>query len=551
LRKILCPDKWILLVFLTLPVAFSQTPYELTESYGDQLHIGILVDKEFELNPFEISSPAQKEVTQLIFGYGLTKTPDKILNPPDLVERYLTKPSKKDSRVWRILLDRNINFHNDTNLRNKDVKFTFELIKRHGGFILNRKFDLSNIKSISVKGDLEVIFELNQPDENFGAKIADIPIIPQDYYQIPMQEGYKITSYQRPMGMGPFMYEYESGNVLNLKFHPHYYSGRPFLDNVRVYFFTDEQKLIDALVNREIDYIEFPDRTTMYRILELMADKIVAFNVPRPENKVYTILFNVNRFPLSDPDARRAILLAIDRAEIVERFMKDVGEVANTLIPATSPYYERSLYKDEYNPQAALQILMEGGWHLNRRSGILEKAGQPLSFKLYFTQNSFLEESLARLIKVDLAELNINVEPVPVLPAERENFIERSNYQAMFNAYSYNPNHLFDAFIEFYFQILGARQKVPNYKNRYLTRLFDLIKKQKKEDMHRNFYQRFQMFATKEIPAIFLFFDQRILIGVDKRFKEYRSVHQENRKFFYRLNPIENWFVPKEFQKRK
>jgi ABC-type transport system substrate-binding protein len=548
LRKIFCSKIRVLLFSLTLQIAFSQISYDVTESYGDQLHIGILVDKEFKLNPLKLYSPAQKEVTQLIFGYGLTKTSDKILNPPDLVERYLTDKSKKDTRVWRILLNRNISFHNGTNLRNRDVKFTFELIKKQGGFILNRKFDLDNIKSISIKGDLEVIFGLNRPDEYFGAKIADIPILAEDYYHAAMQEGYKVFSYQRPMGMGPFIYEYESGNILSLKFHPHYYSGRPFLDKVKIYFFTDEQKLIDALVNREIDYIEFPDRTTMFRIMELMGDKIVAYNVPRTENKLYSMLFNVNRFPLSEPEVRRAILLAIDRDEIVERYMKDVGEVANTLIPASNPYYERSLYKDEYNPQEALQILMEAGWKLNRQSGILEKAGRPLSFKLYFTQNSFLEESLARLIKVDLAELNINVQPVPVLPAERENFIERSNYHAMLYSYSYYPNYLFETFVEFYFQILGARQTVPNYRNRYLTRLYDLI--EGKEDMHKNFYQRFQMFAIREIPAIFLFFDQRILIGVDKRFREFRSVYQENRRFFYRVNPVENWFVPKELQKR-
>jgi peptide/nickel transport system substrate-binding protein len=262
------------------------------------------------------------------------------------------------------------------------------------------------------------------------------------------------------------------------------------------------------------------------------------------------MLFNVNRFPLSEPEVRRAILLAIDRQEIVERYMKDVGEVANTLIPETNPYYERSLYKDEYNPREALQILTEAGWKLNRQSGILEKAGQTLSFKLYFTRHSFLEESIASLIKVNLSELNINVEPAPLPPAERKKFIEKSDYQAMLAAYSYNPRHLFDAFTEFYFQILGARQTVPNYRNRYLTRLHDLIEEREEVDRYKNFYQRFQMFATRENPAIFLFFDQRILIGIDKRFKEYRSVHQENRKFFYRVNPIENWFVPKELQRR-
>jgi ABC-type transport system substrate-binding protein len=227
--------------------------------------------------------------------------------------------------------------------------------------------------------------------------------------------------------------------------------------------------------------------------------------------------------------------------------MLDIGKVANTLIPETNPYYERSLYRDDYSPQQALQTLLDAGWQLNRQTGILEKAGQPLSFKLYFTQNSYLEESIARMVKVDLAELNINVEPVPIPPDAREALLERSNYMSMIYHYSYDPRYLFEAFTQFYFDVLGTRQRVPNYQNRYLTRLYDLVKD--KEDLHKNFYQRFQKFVVAEIPAVFLFFDERILIGVDKRFQDYRSIYQENRRYFYRMNPVENWYVPKDLQK--
>lgn len=537
----------ILFLLLTFQTAFSQPPAKFTESFGDELHIGILYENEIDFNPFQSPVPAHKEIMELIYGYGLTKTPGKTLNPPGLIERYITNPAKKDMRVWRILLDRNINFHNGINLRNTDVKFTFDLVKRQGGFILNRAFDFSNIKSISTSGDLEVVFELNRADENFGAKIADIPIISEDYYKAAMSQGYQVFSYKRPMGMGPFVFESQEANIISLRYHPHYYSGRPFLDGIKIYLFHDEQELVEGLVNGQVDYIEFPDRTTMYRILELMAGRIVVFSVPRPETKVYTMLFNLNRFPLSEPEVRRAILLTLNRPEMVERFMQDVGKVAHTILPETNPYYERSLYKDEYNPQEAVQILQNAGWQLNRQSGILEKDGQPLSFKLYFTHNSFLEESIARTIKVDLAELNINVEPVPILPGERNAYLERSNYMAMIHAYSYDPQYLFRAFDEFYFEILGARQKVGNYQNHYLTRLFGLVRE--KEEMHKNIYQRFQTFVDKEIPAIFLFFDERILIGVNKRFQDYRSIYQDNRRFFYRMNPIENWFVPKDLQK--
>lgn len=517
------------------------------ESYGDQLVIGVLKDRKFNLNPFQIYSPTQKEILQLIYGYGLTKTPDKILNPPDLIERYLTSPGKNDSRVWRILLDRNISFHDGSNLRNMDVKFTFELLKKHRGFILNRRFNFDNIKSISCSGDLEVRFELFEPDENFGTKLADIPIVPEKHYQAALRAGLRIFEEKEPLGMGPFILESYTPNMMNLRFHPHYYSGRPFLDRVIVLFFPDEQALIDALVNGQVDYIEFSDPNTLYRIRELMGQRIALFPVPRPETKVYTLLFNLSRFPFSEPEVRQAINLALNRQDMVNRFMKDVGQVAHTLLPESSPYYERSLYREEYNPQKALSLMSEAGWRLNKQSGMLEKNGQPLSFNLYFTRHSHLEENIARAIKIYLAELNINVEPIPVAPDEKENRLRQGTYQSLLLAYSYDSRYLFEAFDDFFFNILGAGLEKPNYQNHYLSRLFSMVRE--KPELHRNIYQRFQTFAVREIPAIFLFFDERILIGLNSRFREFRVVYRDERRFYYRMNPVENWFVPRELQK--
>ena len=154
---------------------------------------------------------------------------------------------------------------------------------------------------------------------------------------------------------------------------------------------------------------------------------------------------------------------------------------------------------------------------------------------------------MARAIKIDLAEININVQPVPVNISAKDSLLEFSRYESMLYAYSYDSRYLFNAFEEFFYKILGAGQKRPNYRNRYLNRLFGLVRGNKEK--HKNIYQRFQTFVVRERPAIFLFFDEKVLIGVDSRFQKYRTVVQENRKTYFRLNPIENWFVPKELQK--
>ena len=530
--------------FLSL---WGQVTEEVTSSFGDQLVIGILRVNGFALNPFHIHTPAEKEILQMIYGYGLTKKPDKVANPPTLINRYLASPSRRNPRIWRLLLNRNITFHNGENLRNVDVKFTFELVKKYGGFILNRPLKFDNIKAITLNGDLEITFELYEPDEEFGLKLSDVPIISRNYYSEAMEIGYRVFKELPPMGVGPFRFLYQTQNQLMLQYHPHYYGGRPYLDRVKVQFYEDEQSLIDALVNGDIDYLELPDRSTARRIHDLMGSKLYVFLIPRPERKVFTMLFNVRRFPFSEPEVRRAIYLALNRKELVQRFMKDIGKVANTLLPDNDPYYEKALFQDDFEPQRALQLLRQAGWFLNKQTGILEKNGRPLSFPLYFSKNSFLEEGIARTIKIDLGELNINVQPIPISATEKENLLQATRYSAMVYPYIYDPQYLFRAFNEFYFQVLGAGHNPRNYTNRYLSRLFNLTVSRPKR--HRNLYQRFQVFIKQDVPVIFLFFDERIIIGLDNRFHQFRTSLPEGSRLFYRMNPIENWFVPKEKQR--
>ncbi len=83
----------------------------------------------------------------------------------------------------------------------------------------------------------------------------------------------------------------------------------------------------------------------MDRIQQLMERKIVVFGIPRSEQKLHNMLFNMNHFPLSEPEVRKAIFLALNRESMVNRFMKDVGLVANMLFTETSPFTSNRFIK--------------------------------------------------------------------------------------------------------------------------------------------------------------------------------------------------------------
>ena len=117
----------------------------------------------------------------------------------------------------------------------------------------------------------------------------------------------------------------------------------------------------------------------------------------------------------------------------------------------------------------------------------------------------------------------------------------------MVYCYAYDPDYLLPAVKNFFSNVLGAEQNVPNYRNRYLMRLFNLVKN--KPEKYKDVYIRFQTFLVREAPTVFLFFDERILIGLDKRFQDFRKIIRKEKTMYFQLNPIENWFVPKAQQK--
>ncbi|NOX36074.1 MAG: ABC transporter substrate-binding protein [Calditrichaeota bacterium] len=533
-----------LLIFCLLP---AQTSFEITEAYGDQLIIGMLGNPAMELNPFEIDTPEQRDVISLLFGGGLIQRPDKMVAPPTLIDRFVFTSGPKANKVWRMVLKRNIIFHDGTDVRNTDVKFTFEFLKKFGGHILNRRLNFQNIKTVRTVGDLEIIFELYVPDADFNRKLNDVPIISQRYYGDGLEKGFAIFDEKRPMGLGPFAYQFRSTKTIYLRYHPHYYSGRPFLDRIQIRFFDDEQQMVDALVNGEIDFAELPDVSTAQRINQLMGRKIIVFSVPRPEKKLYYMLFNLHKFPFTEPEVRRAILMGINRKQITRRILDKNGDMALTLFDEKSPHFAGGAFQDDYNPTQALRILTRAGWTLNRTTGILEKNGKPLSFKLYFSRKSILEENIVRSIKVYLGDLNINVQPVPLDQKQKQMAIQNGNFECLVDKYIYDPEHPFEAVEYFYFNILRGEFKNPNYRNRHIDRIFNISYRDDK--IRKELIKRFQLYVRRDLPAIFLFFDRKIIVAVNSRFHNVRSVFRDEYTYYYRLNPISNWFVPKELQK--
>ena len=415
--------------------------------------------------------------------------------------------NKSKGVIWQYVLKRNIRYHNGSALRNRDVKFTFDILKNTGGYYLNRKLDFSNIQSIEISGDLEVKFTLKQKDNFFDQKLTNIPVISQAYYNKLSENGFHIFGEIPPMGYGPFQFSRRRDESLVLTSNLNYIFGRSFLDKIFYRFFDDEQELIDSFLEGNVDLIEVQDYLTAEKLYQILKNEIRIFTSPRPEKKVYFILFNVNSFPFYDPRVRSAVRRGINRKEIISRIVSHNGHEAYSVIDYSNDAFYKELSKDVYQPILSMQTLNKRGWAINKTKGTLERDGRVLSFDLIYEGNSFLEENIARGVKINMAELGINVQPRPMSIFEKEKMIDKNKFSAVLMNYSYFENSIFDAVLDFYFDILNNVDGVPNYKNLNMEKLF------KRADSHleiqKEFLQQFQIIFHREAPVVFLFFDDK------------------------------------------
>jgi peptide/nickel transport system substrate-binding protein len=93
---------------------------------------------------------------------------------------------------------------------------------------------------------------------------------------------------------------------------------------------------------------------------------------------------NVTRPPLDDPDVRRALLVAVDRQELVDTVLSDAFKPATSVLASTTPGYADQSDLLVSDPDEAGRILDRAGW-TKGPDGIRIKDGEPLEIEVTYT----------------------------------------------------------------------------------------------------------------------------------------------------------------------
>ncbi len=240
-----------------------------------------------------------------------------------------------------------------------------------------------------------------------------------DAIQAPEQE--KATGgpnrWENATGTGPFMItEYKDGHSQTYNKNPNYWdsdviNGKkyklPFVDKVYLPIIKDEQTAISSFRSGKLDIIalnwkyvdelkkNLPQGVTWKRILS---------------GGNFSLAMRMDQKPFNDIRVRRALNMAINRKEIIDKFWGGNAEMHTYPFPPAFkdvytpldklPPSARELYT--YNPEKAKKLLAEAGYP------------NGFSFKAQISNASQTQQDLAALVVAYLARVGVKLELEPL-----------------------------------------------------------------------------------------------------------------------------------------
>ncbi|XXY54070.1 ABC transporter substrate-binding protein [Sorangium sp. So ce269] len=264
----------------------------------------------------------------------------------------------------------------------KDVAFTFGLLKKFPATDLTGVWKF--VDSVEAKNDTTVEFVLKEAFVPGLSYIGHQPIVPEHKWK---DVADPVTfSNENPVATGPFTEVKTFQNqIYELGKNPHYWQkGKPAVDGLRFPAYPGNDQANLALINGEVDWAGnfVPDIDKTYVSKD-------------PQNNHYwfplvggtvTLYPNATKKPFDDIKLRKAISMAIDRAQIAKIAVNGytVGADSTGLDDAYARWKnEKAAAADwtTYDVAKANALLDEAGY-AKGSDGIRAKDGKPLKFDI-------------------------------------------------------------------------------------------------------------------------------------------------------------------------
>jgi ABC-type transport system substrate-binding protein len=325
-------------------------------------------------------------------------------------------PAVEHNPVIEFRLRPGVRFHDGREVTARDVRFTYEAIMDPKN-LSPRVADYEPVKDIQIidPHTVRIVYKrLHSPAVGTWAMglLPEHLLNEERLRQEALRAGKDPAAFsmrqsefsRRPVGSGPFVFrEWKSDQYIILDRFADYWEGAP---NYKRYIY----RILPDLLTQEMEfYAGTIDSYGVqpYQVARLKQDS--RFQNFSGTSYAYAYIgYNLRRPPFDDPRVRRALSMAIDVDRIIDFVLYQQGERTTGPFLKQTESYNHAIAPVPFDPEAALTLLAEAGWHRNA-DGRLEKGGQKLQFTLITNSGNDIRKSILAIAQDAWKQIGIEV----------------------------------------------------------------------------------------------------------------------------------------------
>ena len=313
-----------------------------------------------------------------------------------------------DGLSWTFTLRDGVKYSDGTPMTAEDVKNSITLAAKS-----EKSSWASNYKAIK---DVEVVdpktirINLTGPFAPLPAVIAMFcaGILPSDLANASEAKDFDVTTAYKTRGTGAYYIDgWKKGETIVLKANPHYWKGKPDVDEIQIEYIPDDNTRILKLQGGEVDVIDFVPLSQLASVAQQPGIKAAPFIIAQ----MTFIMLNNAAKPLDDPKVRQALNYATDKDAIIKAVYFGLAKFANAPIPP-GMYQAKDLPGYKYDLEKAKQLMKE--------------SSAPDGFKIEMQVRAGNSEyaNVATILKDQWAKIGVDVNIVNL-----ETSVVRTNYR--------------------------------------------------------------------------------------------------------------------------
>jgi peptide/nickel transport system substrate-binding protein len=413
------------------------------------LRVGLTQDID-SLNPFLAEFSSSTDIGRAMYEFLTTYDPKDEHPVPALATAWTHSP---DGRTWTYTIRSGATWSDGQPITAADIAFTYNLIMTNQDAATANGNFVADFASVRAPNPTTLVITTKTPQATMLA--LDVPIVPAHVWR-GVTNIAKYTNLPTPghpvVGSGPFVLtDYREGQYVKLAANPHYWRGRPKIDELDFIHFDDTNAEVQALVKGDVDLI---NNLTAAQFDTLSHTRNVTTNKAEGGRFVDLVMnpgaatrtgtpFGDGNPNLRDIAVRTAIAEAIDPATLVSKVYGGYAQVGSGYLPEKFATYHWSPDKQQartFDPAAANHLLDTAGYPRGPDGIRMGKDGKPLDLRLMGTSAKPEQAQMAAYVKNWLAAIGISVNVQMMSSNKLNDVFNAGDFDLQFSTWGVDPD---------------------------------------------------------------------------------------------------------------